>query len=58
MDTQATDNQIIELFFSRDDGALVLSDKEYGTYGRAISHRILNDSQDVEECVNEMLFQA
>ena len=58
MSEHATDNQIIELFFSRNNDALIRTDEKYGVYCRTVSLRILNDSQDVEECINDMLYQA
>lgn len=58
MSIQSTDDYIIKLYYSRDEQALTKTEEEYGSYCRTISHRVLDDYQDVEECVNDMLLQA
>lgn len=52
------DRNIIDLFFSRDEGAIVQSDVKYGCYCRTISFNILNDRQDSEECTNDTYLKA
>lgn len=52
-----TDEQIIERFFARDEGAIVLLDREYGARGRALAQRILKNREDAEECVNESFYR-
>ena len=47
------DEEIIALFFARSEQAICELDKKYGCTFRALSYHILNDRQDVEECVND-----
>ncbi|KIR02625.1 RNA polymerase sigma-54 factor RpoN [Lachnospiraceae bacterium TWA4] len=48
-----TDEEIIELFWNRDEGAIDLLARKYGKELHAISYRILNNHLDSEECVND-----
>ena len=52
------DNSIIELYWKRDEKAITETDAKYGSYCRAISLRITNNMQDMEECVNDTWFRA
>ncbi|MCD8020980.1 MAG: RNA polymerase sigma factor [Clostridiales bacterium] len=52
------DEQIIELFWQRDQTAIEQLDEKYGTYCHSISYRILYDHLDVEECVNDSYLSA
>lgn len=47
------DNEIIELFFARDESAIEAAHLEYGAYCTSIAQRILNDQGAAEECVND-----
>ncbi len=47
------DNQIIELFWQRDESAITETDNKYGKYCFAVAYNILNDDLDSEECVND-----
>lgn len=47
------DEKIIELFFSRSEQAISELDQKYGRLCHRISHNILNNWQDAEECVND-----
>ena len=47
------DNQIIELFFARDEGAIEAVQREYGGYCVSIARNILGDRGAAEECVND-----
>lgn len=47
------DNSIIELFFDRSENAVAELDRKYGALCRKLSHNILNNRQDAEECVND-----
>ena len=47
------DKSIIELFFDRSETALAELDRKYGKLCYKLSHNILNDRQDAEECVND-----
>ena len=47
------DNEIIALFFARDEGAIQAAQRQYGAYCAAIAGRILGDPGAAEECVND-----
>lgn len=47
------DKSIIELFFDRSEKALEELDLKYGKLCHKLSHNILNNHQDAEECVND-----
>ena len=52
------DEKIIELFFCRSEQAIQELDLKYGEYLRSLSYRILNNSSDAEECVNDAYLGA
>lgn len=47
------DEQIINLYWSRDERAISETDRSYGSLCRNLSKRILKNSEDAEECVND-----
>ncbi len=47
------DAKIIELFFSRNQDAIVETDKAYGKRLHALANRILNNREDSQECVSD-----
>ena len=47
------DEQIIALYWSRDEHAIVETDRKYGTHCRSIAWNILHSEGDSEECVND-----
>lgn len=47
------DEKIIEMLFERSEQAIHELDTKYGKICLKISHNILNDRQDAEECVND-----
>ena len=47
------DNEIIGLYWRRDESAITASADKYGGYCRAISYNILHDAGDAEECVSD-----
>lgn len=47
------DEKIIDLFFDRSEQALTELDAKYGKFCRRLSHNILNDRRDTEECLND-----
>lgn len=47
------DNQIIELYLSRNERAIAETDAKYGALCRTISRRIVLSESDAEECVND-----
>ncbi len=52
------DEQIIELYFKRDEGALVETSDKYGNYCRSIARTILNDEETAKECFNDTLYHS
>ncbi|MBR5880593.1 MAG: RNA polymerase subunit sigma-70, partial [Clostridia bacterium] len=52
------DSQIIELYFMRDEQAIVQSAEKYGVYCTSIAQNILRNLQDSEECVNDTWLSA
>lgn len=47
------DNEIIELYFKRDENAIVETQIKYGKYCKSIANNILSDISDAEECEND-----
>ena len=52
------DLQIIELYWQRDEEAIVQSETKYGGYCRAIARQILPVTGDVEECLSDTWLAA
>ena len=52
------DQQIIELYFCRDESALTETAKKYGTFCLRIAMNVLNVKEDAEECVNDTYHTA
>lgn len=52
------DNQIIALFFRRDEQALDECRTRYGHYLRTVLYNILRSDEDVEECSDDVLMAA
>lgn len=53
-----TDEKIIEMFFERSEQAIRELDDKYGKVCYALSHNIVGDRQDAEECVNDAYLVA
>lgn len=47
------DNYILQLFLTRSEQAVTELDRKYGRLCRRISFNILNNMEDVEECLND-----
>ncbi len=47
------DNAIIDLYFQRDELAIVETDRKYGTFCHHIAMNILRIREDAQECVND-----
>lgn len=47
------DEKIIELFWNRNEEALVQTNRKYGSFCYGIAHNILKNEEDAEECVND-----
>ena len=52
------DNQIIDLYFNRDESALVETAKKYGAFCLRIAMNVVNVREDAEECVNDTYHTA
>jgi RNA polymerase sigma factor, sigma-70 family len=52
------DEKIIEMFFNRDSSALRETEQKYNRYMYSVTHRILGNHEDAEECVNDALLSA
>lgn len=52
------DKRIIDLYWARQETAIVETDKKYGKYCRSIALHILNSLEDSEECVNDTWLKA
>lgn len=52
------DQQIIELYFRRDESALTETAKKYGTFCLRIAMNVLTVKEDAEECVNDTYHTA
>ena len=47
------DEQIIQLYFDRREGAIAESEQKYGGLCRSVARRVLPDERDVDECVSD-----
>lgn len=47
------DSEIIELYWQRDDRAIVQTDTAYGARLQGLSNHILGNREDAQECVND-----
>lgn len=52
------DHQIIELFFDRDENAVVQTEHKYSLYCRSVAAHILNCMEDTEEALNDTWLAA
>lgn len=52
------DDQIIDLYWQRQERAIRETDHKYGSYCFAIANHILSNSEDSEECVNDTWLRA
>ena len=50
--------EIIELYWNRDERAIAESELHYGAYCRHIAMNILNCREDAEECVNDTWYRT
>ena len=48
-----TDEQIIDLYWKRDESAIKQTDLKYGKYLYVIAYNIVHDRLDCEECLND-----
>lgn len=47
------DNEIIELYWERNEAAITATAEKYGGYCHTIAYNILHNNEDAEECVND-----
>ena len=52
------DEQILDLYFARDEQALAETDRKYGCYCFTLANGILNSEQDAEETVSDTYWKA
>lgn len=53
-----TDEQIVELYWERDESALAATQQKYSRYLTKIAYNILTDMEDSLECVNDTYLRA
>ena len=53
-----TDNEIIELYWQRDESAIEKTESKYGQYCYSVAYNILHNSEDALECVNDTYMGA
>lgn len=53
-----TDEQIIDLYFAREECAIAETDKKYSRYLHTIAYNILADRLDCEECLQDTYLQT
>ena len=60
LQTQAamSDEQIVELYWQRDERAIMETDRKYQHFLLTVAHNILRDAQDCEECLNDTYLGA
>lgn len=52
------DTKILDLYFARDEQAIVETDRKYGTYCFSLAKAILDNNGDAEEAVNDTYFKT
>lgn len=52
------DAKIVELYWKRDEQAILATSKKYEAYCLSIARNILGDEEDAKECVNDALLGA
>ena len=52
------DNQIIELYWSRNENAIKETNHKYGNYCFKVADNILHNREDAEECINDTWLHA
>lgn len=52
------DSEIVDLFFSQKEKAISVTIDKYGEYCYSISHCILRNALDSEECLNDIWFEV
>ena len=52
------DNQIIKLFFTRNEDAIAQTDNKYGSRLLGLAANIVRNNEDAQECVNDTYLKA
>lgn len=52
------DNQIVDLFWQRNEKAIEEASNKYGSYLHSIAYGILSNDEDAKECVNDTYIDA
>lgn len=52
------DEQIVELYWNRDEKAIDFTSEKYGSYCYSIAYGILHNNEDSKECVNDTYMSA
>ena len=52
------DTEILERFWTRDEGAIPAAEEQYGTRLLRLAERLLGSREDAEECVSDTYLQA
>lgn len=52
------DEQILDLYFARDERAVTETDKKYGSFCYCLANGILNNAQDAEETVSDTYWKT
>ena len=52
------DNAIIDLFFRRDQAAILEAQEQYGAYCLSVARNILDNEEDSQECLNDLWLKA
>ena len=53
MENESIDKRIIALYQERKETAIEMTDRQYGSFSRTLSFRILQSHEDAEECVDD-----
>lgn len=53
-----SDEEIIDLYWSRNEDAIPETDRKYGKYLYTIAYNIVHDNLDCEECINDTYFST
>ena len=48
-----SDEEVVALYFSRDERAILETDRKYRDFLISVAYRIINDQLDCEECLND-----
>lgn len=52
------DNQIVQLYWDRNENAIKYTEEKYGNYCKSIAKNIVGNFEDAEECVNDTYINA